>query len=305
MTSQEGATLISGLQWPEIEAMLRRAEPRRLQVLSASLNLTGATLLTFLAHGRGSLVWPLIAILAAWAVWRLSGWLWRDVAIAVLAPAIGERWGQLGFTSGWGTVEIERWLGNLFSEEGSRFIAWQSHGRYRDTDYRMNESTIWRRSRRNGKGKVRYVMEVEVAVPQAFSGSVRIAQRSGFIGRIDDLLRWATDDPEQRHEVDPAFDAMFDTVANTSTAVDALLTPGFRSAMLALAARHPDVNLTARFEHGWFSLRFRIPSLVFASVSLTKPMTRMTDEADALWWDLTVPHRLIDALMGDHDGALR
>ncbi len=305
MTSQAGVTLASGLTPGEIDTMLRAAEPRRLQVLSASLNLTGATLVVVLAQGHGSLVWPLTAMLAAWAVWRLSERLWRDLAIAVLAPAIGERWGQLGFASGWGAVEIERWVGNLFSEEGSRFVAWQSHGRYRDTDYRMNESTIWRRSRRIGGGNVRYVLEVEVAVPQAFSGSVEIAPRSGFIGRIDDLLRRATDDPEQRHEVDPEFDEVFDTIASTGTAVDALLTPGFRRAMLALGARHPDVNLTARFEHGWFSLRLPIPSLVFASVSLTKPMTTMTDEADALWWDLTVPHRLIDALMGDHDGALR
>ncbi|WEJ35029.1 hypothetical protein [Devosia sp. SD17-2] len=42
-----------------------------------------------------------------------------------------------------------------------------------------------------------------------------------------------------------------------------------------------------------------------AGTSLIKPLPDMAENADALWWELTVPHRLIDALAGNHDGALR
>lgn len=236
-------------------------------------------------------------------VWRLSQRLWRDLAIAVLASVIGERWGQVEFASGWGAVEIEQWLGDLFSDEGMRVVAWQSRGRYREIGYRLTESTIWRR-RRSGQ-RITHVMQVEIAVPRSFSGNVQLVPRSGFAAEVDDLLRQVMGSAERRLEVDPDFDAVFDTIASKNASVGTLLTPNFRRAMLALAARHPQTYLTARFEHGWFSLRLPIPHLVFASTSLTKPLTDMAEDADALWWDLTVPHRLIDALMGTHDGALR
>ncbi len=303
MTKQADETLASGLERDEIDAMLRAAEPRRMEVLSASLNLVGGTFLVLLGHLDAFFLWPVAAALGAWGVWRLSQRLWRDLAIAVLAPAIGERWGQVDFASGWGAVEIEKWLGDLFSDEGMRVVAWQSGGRYREIDYRLTESTIWRQ-RKSGQ-RITHVMQVEIAVPRSFSGNVQLVPRSGFAAEVDDLLRQVTGSAERRLEVDPDFDAVFDTIASENASVGTLLTPDFRRAMLALAARHPQTYLTARFEHGWFSLRLPIPHLVFASTSLTKPLTDMAEDADALWWDLTVPHRLIDALMGTHDGALR
>ncbi|MFD2646502.1 hypothetical protein ACFSX5_01695 [Devosia albogilva] len=283
--------------------MLGAAEPRRIEVLSASLNLVGATFFVLLEYLEAFLLTPLAAALGAWGVWRLSQRLWRDLAIAVLAPAIGERWGQVEFASGWGAVEIEKWLGDLFSDEGMRVAAWQSRGRYREIDYRLIESTIWRR-RKSGR-RITHVMQVEIAVPRSFSGNVQLVPRSGFAAEVDDLLRQVTGSRERRQEIDPEFDAVFETIVSENASADILLTPNFRRAMPALAARHPNTYLTAGFEHGWFSLRLPIPHLVFASTSLVKPLTDMADDADALWWDLTVPHRLIDALTGTHDGALR
>jgi hypothetical protein len=303
MTKQGDGTLASGLKRDEIDAMLRAAEPRRIEALSASLNLVGATFFVLLEYLEAFRFTPVAAALGAWGVWRLSQRLWRDLAIAVLAPAIGERWGQVDFASGWGAVEIEKWLADLFSDEGMRVVAWQSSGRYREIDYRLTESTIWRR-RKSGR-RITHVMQVEIKVPRSFSGNVQLVPQSGFAGTVDDLLRQVTGSPEQTLEIDPDFDAVFDTIASPNASVATLLTPEFRRAMLALAARHPQTYLTARFEHGWFSLRLPIPHLVFASTSLIKPLTDMAEDADALWWDLTVPHRLIDALMGTHDGALR
>lgn len=300
-------SLASGLERSEIEAMLKAAEPLRLQALSASVNLTSGVFLTLIGRAllEGSFLWPVVAGVVAFSVWRLSQRLWRDLAIGALAPAIGARWGQASFESGWGAVDIETWFRDVFSEEGARFTAWQSYGRYREIDYRLSESTVWRRRRNNEPREVVHAMQVEVSVPTVFSGRVDLVPRSGFAGKIDDLIRKMSGSTEQRLEVDPAFDAVFDTVTSAGASADNLLTPGFRRAMLVLAARHPRMYLTAHFEHGWFSLRLPIAHLVFASASLTTPMPAMAGEADALWWDLTVPHRLIEALMGDHDGPLR
>lgn len=184
-----------------------------------------------------------------------------------------------------------------------RVVAWQCHGRYREIDYRLTESTIWRQGR-SGQ-RIIHVMQVEIAVPQSFSGSLQLVPQSGFAGKVDDLLRQVTGSSELRQEINPEFDAVFDTSATPDASIDTLLTPDFRRAMLALAARHPQTYVTARFEHGCFSLRLPIPQLVFAETSLFKPLTDMADDADALWWNLTMPHRLIDALAGTHHGALR
>lgn len=307
MMTPSAGPLASGLDRSDVDAMLRAAEPQRIQALSATINLAFGTFVTVMGRSpwEGNVLWPIVGVIAAIAVWRLSRRLWRDHAIAVLAPAIGAPWGQISFASGWGAVEFGTWIGDLFSEQGRRFTAWQSHGRYRESDYRLSEATIWHRRHKSRRREVIHVMTVEVSVPQSFAGSVELRPRSGFAAKIDDLLLQIAGSAERRREVDPAFDAVFDTVTSQGTAADTLLTPGFRTTMLTLAARHPRMYLTARFEHGWFSLRLPIPHLVFASASLTRPLTEMADEADALWWDLTVPHRLIDALMGDRDTPLR
>ncbi|MFN3500644.1 MAG: hypothetical protein ACK4ZJ_00140 [Allorhizobium sp.] len=307
MTELAHSTLAKGLDRSDIDAMLRAAEPRRFQALSASLNLAFAVFLTLLGRApfESMALWSVVAAIAAMALWRLSQHLWRDLAIAAIAPAIGEPWGQSLFVSGWGAVEIERRLGDLFSHDGARYTAWQSHGRYRDVVYRLSESTIWQRRRNNAPREVIHLMEVEITVPVSFVGSLKVRPRSGFARKIDDLVRRVSGESEQRIEIDPAFDAVFDTMMDRCDSVEALLTPAFRRAMLVLAAHYPRMYLEAGFEHGWFRLRLPIANLVFASASLAKPMTDLAEEADALWWDLTVPHRLIDALMGDLDGPLR
>jgi hypothetical protein len=238
-------------------------------------------------------------------VWTLSNRLWRDIALATVAQTIGERWGQSHFASGWGTVDLEKWLADLFSSEGQRFTAWESQGKHRDIAYRLNEATIWRRRSNQQRREIFYLMQVEVAVQQSFTGSVEIRPRSGFAPAIDDFLRRVSGEDEQRQAIDPDFDAVFDTLASANASVDKLLTPGFQRAMLSLAERNPQSGLSGRFQHGWFNLRLPIPHLAFASAGLLKPMDELVDDVDTLWWDLTIAHRLIDSLMGDHQGPLR
>lgn len=303
----ESDALASGLKRAEIEELLRHTEPMRLAALTASLNLSAGAALTILGSilSGGSILFSFVAAIAAGSIWQVSNRLWRDQAIAAVAPAIGGPWGQSSFASGWDAVEIETRIGEIFDNEGARFTAWQSHGRYRDIGYRLNEATIWRRRRNNQPREVVHLMRVEIAVPHSFAGSVELLPQSGFMGKIDDVVRQFSGETGRRQAIDPAFDAVFDTHVDGGAPVQELLTPNFRRAMLALAARHPRMYLTARFERGWFSLRLPIPHLVFASAGLLKPMPDMADDTDTLWWDLTVPHRLIDGLKGDHDGPLR
>lgn len=309
MTSPQAKTeaLASGLTRAEIHALLQGAEPMRLTALAASLNLSAGAALTILGSilSGSSILYLVVAAIAASAIWQLSNRLWRDQAIAALASALGEPWGQSGFAGGWTAVDVETRIREIFDNEGARFTAWQSHGRYRDIGYRLNEATIWRRRRHNEPREVVHLMQVEIEVPRSFAGRIELVPQSGFMGKIDDVLRQLSGDTGRRQAVEPAFDAVFETNVEGAAPVADLLTPNFRRAMLALAARYPRMYLTARFERGWFSLRLPIEQLVFASAGLLKPMPDMIEDADSLWWDLTVPHRLIDGLTGDHDGPLR
>lgn len=307
MTETVGQTLASGLDRDEIATLLRNAEPRRLANLSASFNLSGGIFFCLLGRAplQGSFLWPIVACVVAGMAWTLSNRLWRDIALATVAQTIGERWGQSHFASGWGAVDIEKWFADLFSEEGQRFTAWQSRGDHRNIAYRLNEATIWRRRTNQKRRETFYLMQVEIAVPQSFAGIIELRPRSKFLAGVDDLFRQLSGNELQRREVTPEFDAMFDTLASANANVDQLLTPGFQRTMLTLAKRNPQSYLSGRFQHGWFNMRLPIPNLVFASAGLLKPMDALIQDVDTLWWDLTVPHRLIDSLMGDHQGPLR
>jgi len=302
-----GETLASGLGRDEVTTLLRNAEPRRLANLAASLNLSAGIffLLLGLAPFEGNLLRPIVAVVAVGLVWTLSNRLWRDIALATVAQKIGEGWGQSHFASGWGTVDAEKWIADLFSEEGLRFTAWESGGKHRDIAYRLNEATIWRRRRNQKRSESFHLMQVDIAVPQAFTGSIAVRPRSKFMVGVDDLFRQLSGDELQRREIAPEFDAVFETLASSNADVDALLTPGFQRAMLTLAKRNPQFYLSGRFQHGWFNLRLPIPHLVFSSAGLFRPLDALIDDVDTLWWDLTIPHRLIDSLMGDHQGQLR
>jgi hypothetical protein len=249
----------------------------------------------------------LVAGFVAAALWPLCNRMWRRIAIGVLAPAIGAGWGQKEFASGWGAEGLPRFVEGLFpAGGGTRITAWRSAGVYRDIPYRLHEETIRRKRHGSGPRDVHHVLVAEISVPRPFSGTVELVPQSGAVAsRINDALRMVGGSEEWRQSVDPQFDAVFETVASANAPVDELLSPTVRNALLDLADRHGEGRFVARFENGWFTLRLPVRQLTFASTNLLKPMTELEDEADRLWWELTLPHRLIDAVSGDHDGPLR
>lgn len=307
MTETPNTTLASGMDRSRLQHLLNEGEPQRYAALSANICLAigAAVQIASVGPWGGGFIRILVGVIIAIALWQLGNRIWRNMAIATIAPAIGEGWGQTGFTSGWGTVPVEEWITDLFSSEGSRTTAWQSEGEYRSVGYRLTEKTIRFRRHSKRKQEIVHVMMVAVSVPTPFSGRVEFRPKSGFAGVVDDVFRKLSGDKEQRRTFDPDFDACFDTIASGNASVDAVMTSGFRKALLTLVARHPNTYLAAHFEHGWFHLRLPIPHLAFASANLLKPLPAMIEDADELWWDLTIAHRLIDGLKGDHDGPLR
>lgn len=307
MTDASNNIKADGMDRQRLQYLLKDAEPRRLKMLATTIGLAFSVCIftaSFAPLG-GGFIRAIVGVIVAIALWQLGNRLWRDTAIATIAPALGEGWGQKHFVSGWGTVPIEEWLRDLFSVEGRLSTAWRSEGEYRSVQYRLTEQTIRFRRHSKRRQEVIHTVTVAVSVPKPFSGRVEFRPSSGLFGRLEDVLRHVSGDGEQRRAIDAEFDASFDTIASSGASVDALVTPGFRRALLMLAKRHPNTHLTAHFEHGWFHLRLPIPHLAFASAHLLKPLPAMIDDVDELWWDLTIAHRLIDGLMGDHDGPLR
>lgn len=299
MTDTSKSTMASGVDRERLQHLLEVAEPRRLRMLAANISLAvgaGIFIAGFAPLG-GGITRAIIGIIAAIALWQLGNRLWRDMAIATLAPEIGKGWGQKHFASGWGTVPVEEWIGDLFSSEGSQTTAWRSEGEYRSVQYRLTEKTIRFRRHSKRRREVVHTVMVAVSVPKPLSGRVEFRPGSGLFSRVEDILRQFSGSGEQRHAIDAEFDASFDTIASGGASVESVVTPGFRRALLMLAKRHPNTYLTAHFEHGWFHLRLPIPHLAFASAYLLKPLPAMIDDADELETRKNRVFRIDDAVM--------
>lgn len=297
-----------GVNKERIEQLLAEAEPRRKQALAASVALivaTGVAVFQSRLFGNTIIMPLLVTLVLALGIWPLCNRLWRGLAIGTLAPAIGERWGQSEFASSLAAMDWSQFFADFFSSGGTRIVAWRSAGRYRDIPYRLKEVTIRERSNNGSKRRVRHFLVAEIALSPGLAGSVRLRPKTGAIGKIGEFVDQISGRDERRISIDPHFDAVFDTIASANVPVDQLLTPDFRRTLQSFAAHHPETRFTAEAEHGWFKLHLPIRTLALASANLRNPMPEMAEEADVLWWELTIPHRLIDGLKGDHDGPLR
>ena len=308
-TGPAGQKPAHGVQKQRIRSLLADAEPRRRFTLGASLcfviALAGCAAI-FMGGGRSYLIAMLVAGFIAAALWPLCNRMWRYIAIGVLAPAMGEGWGQKEFASGWSADGLGRIVDGLLSAGGPRTTAWRSAGVYRDISYRLREETVRRKRTGDSIREVHHVLVAEISVPHPFSGTVELVPKAGVVGsRINDVLRMVEGSKERRQSVDPQFDAVFETLVSGNAPLDELLVPNVQSTLLNLAARHKEGRFVARFENGWFTLRLPIRRLTFASAHLLKPLPELENEAGELWWDLTLPHRLIDAFSGDYNGPLR
>lgn len=301
----ETATRASGADPAAIAAALVAAEPSRRAAFGATLNLMVGVGLTvgFAAPFVGGAVGQaLLGLVVVGMIWRLSQAMWRPNAIAVVAPLVGGQWGQSQLDIGLAAVDWAEWW-EEWGLRGFRHVAWRSSGTYRDTRYSIQEVTVYRRRHQHGPGQTTHHLVVTISVPTSFAGTIDVLPAGGIMAEFDAALRKLTQDDKQRVKVDPHYDRQFDTLATANADVAKVLTPGFQQAMLTLSQQHK--GLAGRFSFGQFRLYLSVPDVTFRSARLNRALPALASEADQLWWELTVPHRLIDALMGDHSGPLR
>jgi hypothetical protein len=295
-----------GIDEVEIANVLAAAEPQRRAAFAATINLAVALGLAFSQFGWFTpplLFQLLMGVMAATAVWSVASGLWRTLAIASLAPALGEDWGQTGFEAGTAAFDLERWF--EMRGPGSTLTLWRSRGRYRDVDYELEERRNSRRIGTRGPARITYLIWADIGVPTSFRGAVEILPNAGIMDGVDAAVRRLFDDPLQPVSIGPEFDFTFYTLATPDAQLDALLTPAFQETMLNLARQHPETKFVAQFKHGRFRLQFPIATRSFSGARLHVPMPDLAHQAGELWWELTIPHRIIDSLMGVHRGRVR
>ncbi|GEM_PF-1240087 len=295
-----------------LRGALAAAEPRRRKALLASLGALLVATYFWVAGARSAgspgkfLVWLVLLTLLLWPIFDR---FWRRIAIGTVAPLLGAAWGQTSFVTGGGLSAIGARIAALLGRDNRNVFDWRAEGTYRGRDYSVSERRITigtAQSRaEHSAPDVRYILSAGVAVPVPFRGEVTLTRRAAVFDRLDELLRRIASVDLRQTPVEPAFDAVFTTRASEAAPLDVLLTPAFRRAMLDLAGGEDKRRFSGSFENGRFYLDMRIERRAFAAARLLTPMPRLAQDAEALWWDLTLPHRLIDALMGDHVGRLR
>jgi len=293
-----------------LRKLLANAEHQRRKVLSASLCFSAITglslsqLRVFDVAGIGPCV---AAIVISLMCWQLSGRLWRARAIGVIAPELCARYGQTRFSTGWETLTAEDFLRNITDSRGYRQKSWESEGTYRGVSYRLSEQSI--HEPRIGRGAAstppRIVFVVEIAVPLAFTGRVVVKPRTLAADLITGIADYLPGGNNRVHSGHPEFDRLFEITSEGTTQLDKLISPAVIQSLLTITQGPIRKTFSARFEEGRFYLEFPIEHPTLRSVSLLTPMPTLIDAADALCWELTIPQRLTDAMMGLYDGPLR
>ncbi len=293
----------SGIDYAAMEQALADAEPLRLKALAATLNAVVGLCLTIVvmvqAASSSMVAWSL-AVIPPMILLPVSMALWRSMAMSVMAPVAAAKWGQTDFVAGIAAVEWKDLLGLAgANRHGNAYAQWKSAGVYRDTHYRAREIRLTVKRERS-----MHFLTIEVRLEKSVGGIIEIASKAWGLGHLDNLFR-ALDGETQRKQLDPGFDAALDVFAPHHVDVTKVLTPELREALLTIYSQLQPRPFMARLDHGWLYMQLRIDGPSLSEASLWRPTRHYIDSAEQLWWELTVPHRMIDTIKGDHDGRLR
>ena len=182
-------------------------------------------------------------------------------------------------------------------------------GMHRGTGFRMAELSCYVRrqaapggaSRRKAKRTWRGLV-VEVDVPVTFSGPVILARDRGMISRW--LGTGAGIDLTPVSFPDSEFSRTFEVYAADPDEAGRLITPALASSLVALSQARPGKALAGAFANGVFLLTIPLPRGFLEQGSLFQPADRLLDEIPAIVRELTLPHRVVDFLMGERPGSL-
>jgi len=247
--------------------------------------------------------------IAAWALVRF----YRGTARARIVPPLAEAIGGMTYKRS-GEGFDARAVAELGILPPARAVLAEDllEGMHRGTGFRMVAMSCFARSsgavridgRRARAKRVWRGLVVEVDVPVAFEGPVILARDRGAIGR------WLGNEPAAGRGLAPvsfpdaAFGDAFEVYAADAGEAARLITPELAASLVALSKARPGKALAAAFAQGVFLLTIPLPRGFLDQGSLFEPAERLLDRIPAIVRELTLPHRVIDYLMGDRPGPL-
>lgn len=290
-----------------VAAALIKADDKRKAALSATICFAfaaGFTAFQISLFDIAVIGSYLMAIICASLGWKLSNWMWHSVAVCIVAPEIVTRYGQASIRNAWQLLSFENWISSQFNSRDHKLTSWQSEGNYRDIAYRLSEISVRPATMTKQHFPPRYYLAAEISVPVQFSGRIEIRFRNPVADKFITLMKQMLGNDRRHYTGDQRFDDVFETYIENCLNPQELLTPALRKTLLTIAQYGLRSQFSARFEAGQFHLDSPIESLIFKEASLLTPMPQLMDTTQNLWWDLTIPQRLIDGLTGNYEGPL-
>ncbi|MGF1627735.1 MAG: DUF3137 domain-containing protein [Alphaproteobacteria bacterium] len=264
-------------------------------------------------------VWLAVAALAVGALLAgvtalLMVRLYRGVARSVMVPPLAEAIGGMTYAQSAEGFNAEGVAGLGILPTAQRVTAEDMIvGTHRGTGFRMVELSCYIHARggqardprrRQRLKRIWRGLVVEVDVPVQFEGPVLLARDRGT------LARWAAGHPAAGRGLSKvsfphaAFSQAFEVFAANPAEAERLITPELAESLVALSRARPGKALAAAFARGVFLLTIPLPRGFLDQGSLFQPADRLLDRVPAILRELTLPHRVIDYLMGDRPGDL-
>ena len=254
-------------------------------------------------------VWLAVGVLAFGAFCSgLVGWLmtrlYRGVARTMMVPPLTRAIGDMTYSptaegfNAQGVVEL-----GLLPAAQSVVAEDMLVGSHRGTGFRLVELSCYTVRRRHRSGRARtqrqrvwHGLVVEVDVPVPFAGPV-ILTRGGLARRAEEGLGKVA-------IPHAGFTRVFEARAADAGEALRLVTPALAESLVALSRARPGKALGAAFARGVFLLAVPLPRGYLDQGSLFQPADRLLERVPALVHELTLPHRVIDYLIGERPGPL-
>lgn len=180
-------------------------------------------------------------------------------------------------------------------------------GRHRDTDFRMIEARLRKRSGGRCKRQTTVFKGLlcEVGVPVSFEGVVLLLGDKGRLGNwIVDKIRGTFQGVAPVPLDHPAFEERFQVYSDNPAEAARLLQPGLLDTLLALAGELDREAVNCAFIDGRFLIALPQKENLFEVGHLHRSLAHAEDDLRRLAVEFTIPQRLIDNLHGERKPLL-
>ena len=176
-------------------------------------------------------------------------------------------------------------------------------GRHRDTDFQMVEAKL-ATSGKNSSTVFKGLL-FDIAVPRPFSCRILlVGDKGALVNKIGAFIKEKFSGLEPLELGDQAFDARYEVYSDDPNGARELLTPDFLATMVAIADAADRKALNAAMVEGRFLLALPQSDTLFEIGKLHRPLTHLKEDVEELVTQMTIPHRVIDFLLGDRPVSL-